>query len=151
MIMARKTSKKEPDVTQAEPKQDNINSLLKKKELWIAIGTTLGIFVVVGAVWVKSYNPSATLSVTTDQITPSPKPADQVESLEVKTPDISQITKLADTSAKVEVIAQKGDSFWKLGKIYCDSSTAGASLKALNGYQDKSLHPGDKIMISCPD
>lgn len=150
--MARKTSKKEPKAEEAEPTaQDNINSLLKKKEVWIAIGSALGIFVVVGIVIVKSYNPPAQLGVTTDQITPSPQPSEQVESLEVKTPDISQITKLADTSAKVAVIVQKGDSFWKLGKTYCGSSTAGASLKVSSGYQDKNLHPGDKIIISCPD
>lgn len=150
--MARKTSKKESKAQETEPVvQDNINSLLKKKELWIALGSALGIFVVLGIVIVKSYNPSAQLGVTTDQVTPSPQPLEQVESLEVKTPDISQITKLADTSAKVEVIVQNGDSFWKLGKTYCDSNTAGASLKVSSGYQDKSLHPGDKIIISCPD
>lgn len=135
-----------------------VESLLKKSRVWVGLAIVLlilggGIYFINNSSKEKENSQIVNLvspeptAVETTQVSASPiasaSPKPVVMAKKVKT--------LADTNGKIELTVQEGDSFWKISEKICGNGKYFLDIQSSLGYSDRAIHPGDKLVVTCPE
>ncbi|OGH23897.1 MAG: hypothetical protein A3J69_01130 [Candidatus Levybacteria bacterium RIFCSPHIGHO2_02_FULL_42_12] len=143
----------EQSLTQQEPvlasSQNEVMDILKKREFILGLATVL--ILLGGALFAYGWNSyqkgikesKNLLSSQTEQ-----KMEEQKEDHEKTDNDLSQVTKLADTSFALVVI-QEGDSYARIARKLCGSEKPVERLLEMNA--NKTLKAGDILKVDCSE
>lgn len=143
---------------------NTITASLHKREMWVGLSVLLILLIGAGvlvknavqapqqqniqqtAVGSKVASPTATHALETPGATASAaavKPTASASAEPVK------VTRLANTAGYFTVIAEKNDNFWKISKRVCGTGIYYEAIQYYNGYQYRSLRPGDVLTVYC--
>lgn len=134
-----------------------VDSLLNKSRVWIGLAIVL--LAVGGGIYLMSNgSKDKEKSQIADLVSPNPS---VIESSKVNASPVAsasskpavmvkKVKTLADTNGKVEVTVQEGDSFWKISERACGNGRYFLDIQSALGYSKSAIHPGDKLVISCP-
>ncbi len=143
---------------QVNKNMDTIVTSMKKKEFIIGLVSVVVVIVaLVGILYKGSFNRnqkilSANQPKIVSPVVTSPAPKKMVPSLPTsKVNKITQIKQLADTSGYSEEMVRDGDNFWTISKRVCGDGRYYLSIKEANGYDNRTLQPGDIINVSCAE
>lgn len=151
---------------------NTVTASLHKREMWVGLGVLF--IVLIGAgVLVKNAvhvpqqdvqqtavvspiaSPTATISaMAKGEATVSAQPVTGSASNMIGTSAVSQaepvkVARLANTAGYYTVIAEKNDNFWKISKRVCGTGIYYEVIQRQNGYQYRSLQPGDVLTVYC--
>lgn len=143
---------------------NTITASLHKREMWVGLGVLFIVLIGVGvlvknavqipqqdaqqaAVVSPMVSPTATTSaLATTWATASAaavKPTASASAEPVK------VARLANTAGYFTVIAETNDSFWMISKRVCGTGIYYEAIQYQNGYQYRSLQPGDVLTVYC--
>lgn len=126
--------------TKIEPKNYPLKDMMKRREFWIGIGTTLVVFTFLFRLFVVS---SISQSVT-------PTVAVKTETKPTMSSTITskpKVNTLADTTGQYTVV--NGDNFYVISVKVCGIGKYFMSIQSQNN--GMSLHAGDQIVVSCQE
>ena len=147
--------------------KEDISKLLHDKNFVIGLCVFVVMFFIVGAGITKYAN--YLKANKTAAITPLAAHNSKIEAKNaVITPVATAAAMLKsqqDTSVKTKVAVKElpnttgdttytvgaHDNFWKISKAACGTGVYYLSIKQFNGYQNRTLHPGDVLTIVCAE
>ncbi len=132
-----------------------VDSLLNKSRVWVGLVIVL-LAVGAGIYLMSNGAKDKEKSQIADLVSPNPSaievnPSPVASASSKPTALVKKVKTLADTNGKIELTVQPGDSFWRISERACGNGRYFLDIQSDLGYTNQAIHPGDKLVIICPE
>lgn len=137
-------------VKEAQSNQTRVSELLGKSEVWVGLVVIVVAALVIGNTVRNTLQRQNSTPTPIAEVTPSPALEDQQGEQEVQTqPAQPKVAFLANTTGEYKVVVKGDDSLWKISERVCGTGEYYLAIQERNGYTNRSLQPGDIILVEC--
>ncbi len=138
----------------AQPKKKDLSKMISSKNFIVGLGVVLLFMLSLGMIQnSQSLNQSevdikSPLVEDNTIVTPTMTVTDLSEQESASNSALS-VKELPNTQGAIYHTVSANENFWKISKRLCGSGIYYLSIKQYNGYQNRTLRPGDVLTVIC--